>query len=580
MFQRRKKKEINTHRSPFNSFSFRLTMNTSEAIEQSCASPLRVRTLELLWHCNERNEEAEMLGMQGSLIEGITSIDINYKLNRVATTGGDANLRIWSFNENNIDAWLSDATVDMSSCCTHVCSMRPSWMPTNARWSPQGEMLASCHCDGKICLWWRDASEKSSEVWKDFRHLSGHIHDVYDVCFSSDSRYLISAGSDGSVVVHNLDSSSYPAAQLSEVHSKFCRGVAWDPWNRIVTSFGAGPSLLCYTHVHRPDASRRGSVLVQKKKCDGDYIGESCSLSFRRPAWSPDGSLLAVPYGKISDKKQVSVKSIFDAIDAKKNDAPVERPVVCEEEEDAFSEGEGEADEDKGEWFHCVNLYTRDAVEKMAGRLVVRGTYEIRGVRWAPCFLEPLQYGKRSDSKENEGAVCRGSLQLQGTPAGKCSAQCASEKETGAWGPSDYRMVLATWTSDAVIVYTTDSSVRHSDFTDLHMRSITDVAWSNDAKFLYTTALDGYVSVISFGDSLTVAHRLPTFSAQPVTTSICQILSQIEADSIFVETSRRPKENDTTADHSQPVVVVKKKKKPDPAGEANVAELATLTIDL
>ncbi|CAM44023.1 chromatin assembly factor 1 subunit b-like protein [Leishmania braziliensis MHOM/BR/75/M2904] len=567
--------------------------------------PLRVRTIEILWHFNERDEEAELLGLQSNMTEGITSIDYNPRCHRLVTTGGDGNIRLWVVHVNAVDAWLENNANDMLACCRHLCRMRTSWMPLTARWSPQGEMIASAHCDGKVCLWWRDpaggsaaaAKDKDSsssglhgspdssdgdvEEWKAYRHLTGHISDVYDICFSADSRYLLSGGGDGSIVIHDLEGSTMPVLQLTDLHTKFCRGVAWDPWTRFLHTFGCGPSLLCFTHVPRNEGHHRRMHLAGQRKCQGNYIGESCALSYRRLCWSPDGLLLAVPYGKVTKaghQQATSTANLLASIEAKeKAEAALQRAKDHPQEaslpkhrtvaggsknlyDAPVKVTREDGDDELDDMHHCVYVYTREAPDKIACRIGVRGFSEVRGVLWAPCFLEPLPTDevldrcpeRRTDlsSAAPDGATAESTTTASSErphstgPAtaepllSQLAALEAARQRRGAWGPAEYRMALAVWTSDAVIVYTTDSSSRHSDFTDLHMRSITDVAWSHDASHLYTASLDGYISVIAFGDSLAVAHRLPSFSTSPAVRSLCGLLERIEQISVSVEGSR------------------------------------------
>lgn len=507
-------------------------------------STLMVRTLEILWHCNERTDEAEVMGLQSCIPEGITSIDWNTEGTRLLTTGGDRCVRMWSIDTKSLKEWIDDSTKDMTACLQHVCCMKSTWMPMTARWSPHGHLVATAHCDGKICLWWQERKlesndvvrdESGEEIWKDFRHLSGHVNDVYDICFSPDSRYLLSGGGDGSVLVHDLEGSTMPVVQLSDCHTKFCRGVAWDPWNRFLVTFGGGPPLQFFTHVPKritDNRVRRMSVAGQRK-CQGDFVGDTCQLFFRRMSWSPDGTLLAVPFGKAGHLSQLRRQA--------------------SEHEAAQPEGHSPEGGSCGEpdMIHCVYLYARNALEKVAARIVIKGYSEIRGVAWAPCFLER--------QKPNTNGVIHPFFQahLQRTQA---KVEVITSKETGLWGPESYAMALAAWTPDAVIVYTTESTVRHSDFTDLHMRSITDVAWAPDASYLLTAGLDGYVSVIAFRKTLSRTHRLPIFSSSPAVRSMCDVFKEISSQGGEVENSYSKLAERSTAQTSVAAVVKKKKK--------------------
>lgn len=147
-------------------------------------------------------------------------------------------------------------------------------------------------------------------------------------------------------------------------------------------------------------------------------------------------------------------------------------------------------------------------------------------------------------------------------------------------------MALAVWTSDAVIVYTTDSTKRHSDYTDLHMRSIMDLTWSGDGAYLYTASLDGYVSVISFGDSLCPSSRLPIFAqTSPLCRIVHDILTRIDELSKMTEfkysdqnngnDNEKGKNNDK--ERVTMVAVRKKKKKVDQSRETTFTAADTTT---
>lgn len=545
---------------------------------------LMVRTLELLWHCNERSDEAEQFGLQSFSPEGVTSIDwCRNGTPRLVTTGGDRCIRIWEVYLPALSSWMNDSTNDMTACTKHISGLVSLWMPMTARWSPHGRLIASGHCDGKISLWWQERSsetggavcvnpESGEEIWKDFRHLSGHVNDVYDLCFSPDSRYLFSGGGDGTVLIHDLEGSAMPVVQLSECHARFCRGVAWDPWNRYLVTFGSTPSLQFFRHVPKriteKNVVRRISVSGQKK-CQGDYIGEACPLFFRRMSWSPDGLLLAVPFGKAGHVSPMLKSKTINTPPPGCHEKPLlSNPIpTSDSKEEVMMPEKARSNHCENtnvpcveiDMVHCVNLYARNALEKLAGRIIIRGFSEVRGVSWAPCFLEPPKSVKPTMLHPFfESSACPN---RKASGVGKSSTVILEDAElnTGSWGPKWYHMALAAWTPDAVIVYTTSSPIRHSDFTDLHMRSITDVAWAPDASYLLTAGLDGYVSVIAFRDTLSITHRLPTFVASPVVQSMCEVFENFLQAGLNVEKSY----SSFTSQASSPVMaaVVKKKKR-------------------
>lgn len=463
-----------------------------------------VRTIEVQWHYSDPSDgDADKLGLQGR-IEGITCIDFNPIESRFLTSGSDGNIIIWRFCEGNIVSWIKNAAAsDMSKCCDWIATLVCPDMPRCARWSPQGRMIASGHSDPRIRLWWKTSSTDdtqssgsgggATEVWKDLRLLTGHLHEVMDLAFSPDSRHLISAGMHGAVLVHDLENIS-PVVSL-EAHTKFCYGVAWDPWSLYAATFGSGPALLIHSIIPRTETRR--CQLVGQRKSQASYHGEGYSSTMRRLSWSPDGSLLATPFGKRSPS---------------------------------------EVTNDAGEWKNRIYMYLRGQFEHPVLSISTHSSNEIRGTLWAPCFLKSLA----SESNETNTV--------------------GEEPSSERWGCSEYRMALAAWTEDTVFVYTTNQHGRHSDFTDLHMLGIADLTWSRDARFILTCSFDGYVTAIFFDRPLGKAFVLPTFSDSNLCKGICSVGRKLAASSEEYE-SQRTKVHTSSSSTAVHTAVKKKKRR-------------------
>lgn len=471
-----------------------------------------VRTIEVQWHYSAPSEQdADRHGLQGRM-EGVISIDFHPTAQRLLTTGGDCAISIWTFNESNVHAWLRNSAEDMTKCCTWVTTMRCQDMPRCARWSPAGNLVASGHSDPRIRLWWRTTASDtvlnqesdSLEQWKDYRVLTGHLHDVMDLAFSPDAKYLVSAGMHGTVMVHDLDASS-PVVSI-EAHNKFCYGVAWDPWNRVVASFGGGPGLLLHSVV--PASEHRRLQLAGQRRSQTVFHGEGYSSAMRRLSWSPDGGFLAVPF----------CKNIATGVDP--------------------------------EMRQCVAIFNRAQAEPTL-RIAVRGANVIRGALWAPCFLRPSAV---SESEEDAS-----------------SSPLAAA--TMPWGPRDYGMALAVWSDDMVVVYTTDMSARHSDFSDLHVLSIADLTWSPDAKHILTCSLDGYVTVLFFDNQLIgPAYRVPSsFCSTPLVRGISEIISVFSDAATTYETKKTAAVATSTSAPHATAVVVKKRRRTEKADTATAS---------
>ena len=488
--------------------------------------PIYVRTIEIQWHWQFPDAKIQ------ATAEGINSVDFHPSTFRICTTGLENTIRIWQLNTDDLSSWLMDSTQEMQRCCTWITSMTSANIPVCARWSPSGMIICSGHIGGLVTLWWRQgpavndarvacaaassngdaggdaaAAVTPLEVWKDFRVLTGHIDDVNDVCFTPNSKYVVSISMHGLLLIHELEGEVKDVFRL-EAHSKFCQSVTVDPWNRLIASFGGGPSLSFFAI--SPKTETRRLQLTGQKKAQVSFLGELCTTSLRRAAWSPDGSLFAAPCGKAKD-----------------------------------------APEDMK---NCFYVFTRQQLEHPVARFSVRGSSEVLGCAWAPCFFEPF------DDPDTFAAL-------------------DDVSNMRAWGPAEYRMALAVWTSDSVVVYTTDSGCRHSDFSDLHFSSITSVAWSHDARFLLTSSMDGYISVVMYHHPLgQKAHTTPLFASSGFCQSIASLLSGLKGESAVIEHSRTDAASRIgSGDKDANVAVVKKKKRleatPKAAAEAVAAPL-------
>ncbi len=480
------------------------------------ADPIYVRTLEIQWHW--LFPEGEEKGLQATA-EGITSIDFHPSSYRICTTGVEKSLRIWQLHDEHLKGWLMDSTQDMQRCCTWITTMLSTDIASCARWSPCGSIICSGHIGGAVKLWWREGppttvtssncqalgdsavgaadSPAPLEVWKDFRELKGHFDDINDVTFTPNAKYILSVSMHGQLCIHELDGLT-SAVFFMEVHSKFCQSVTVDPWNRLIATLGGGPSLSFF--LMTPKTETRRLQLTNQKKAQGSFLGELCSTSLRRAAWSPDGSLFAAPCGKAKEVPE--------------------------------------------DMRNCFYVFARQQLESPMVRFSVKGASEVLGCAWAPCFFEPLDGGDMD--------VGNGDASMR------------------PWGPAEYRMALAVWTSDSVVVYTTDSGCRHSDFTDLHFSTITSVSWSHDGRFLLTSSMDGYVSVVMYHHPIGRSYSTPqSFATHGYCHCLSALLRGLQAEAASTEHKRTEAAsrisvlaaNNNNSDAKASVAVVKKKKR-------------------
>lgn len=117
--------------------------------------------------------------------------------------------------------------------------------------------------DNVIFLWSRDVGNESGENnllsgtgnkenWRVVKCLRGHLEDVYDLCWSSDSSHVITGSVDNSAIVWDVQRGMYRSVYTYTVYHlhltlgqqvnvlkdsrQYVQGVAWDPLGKVVVT--------------------------------------------------------------------------------------------------------------------------------------------------------------------------------------------------------------------------------------------------------------------------------------------------------------------------------------------------------
>ncbi|KAF7186291.1 putative WD repeat-containing protein C26H5.03 [Pseudocercospora fuligena] len=166
---------------------------------------------------------------------------------RLATAGGDSNVRLWSIESNGDERKV-----------TYLSTLRKHTQAVNVvRWCPRGELLASAGDDGNVLLWtpadnpaytsnFGDDGQEDVEHWRVktmCRSSSGS--EIYDLAWSPDGMFFMTGSMDNVARIYNA-TTGQTVRQIAE-HNHYVQGVAWDPLNEYVATQSSDRSVHIYT---------------------------------------------------------------------------------------------------------------------------------------------------------------------------------------------------------------------------------------------------------------------------------------------------------------------------------------------
>ncbi|KRY45701.1 Protein HIRA [Trichinella britovi] len=222
----------------------------------------------------------------------IYSVDIEPAGNRFATGGqsvtGIGLIVLWSLkpvidveNETNDKIPLLLCRLEAHSTCINCI-----------RWSSDSRYLASAGTDQAVKIW-RFVSYipnvqsrvTAVEHWKCVSTLHGHAGDVLHLSWSPGDRYLASCGIDNIIIIWNAK--KFPEKITSLVgHEGFVKGVCWDPIGKYLASQSDDRSLRIWSTMD-------WNVVHKFRR---PFKEAPCATHTLRLDWSPDGLLLATAH--------------------------------------------------------------------------------------------------------------------------------------------------------------------------------------------------------------------------------------------------------------------------------------------
>ncbi|KAK5943022.1 Chromatin assembly factor 1 subunit [Knufia obscura] len=229
---------------------------------------------------------------------------------RLATAGGDNNIRLWSLERDGEEAKVSF----LATLVRHTQTVNV------VRFCPKGEMLASAGDDGNVLLWvpsdmpatalGEDHAE-DKETWR-IKHMcrTSTGAEIYDLAWSPDGRYFITGAMDNTARIFDSHSGAM-IRQIAE-HNHYVQGVAWDPLNEFVATQSSDRTVhiyalklkdgTCTLHAHgkfnKMDLPGRRVSTQSPAPVDTTHRASSASasgLAIASPAPSNPGTPMTTP---------------------------------------------------------------------------------------------------------------------------------------------------------------------------------------------------------------------------------------------------------------------------------------------
>lgn len=406
------------------------------------------------------------------------------------------------------------------------------------RFDPKGEVLATAGDDGTVLLWTlsesivrefgQSADDEIQESWVMRHTCRSSPHEIYDLAWSPDSKYIITGSTDNVSRIYDA-SNGQQVCQIAE-HNHYVQGVAWDPLGRYIATQSSDRSV----HIYTLDRSHgivtnlfnkisRAEMPTRSNQIDSPVLSTPSIPSKPQREEEEEDFKSRSSTSDVSEnsiKNQSSVASSATPTSPAKSPSPSPLPAVRSQNAPmlnfnnlknsmlyhpetlesffrrlAFSpdgsflftpsgifKNSVNSENNKEEIVNTVYIYSRSGLNKPPIAHVPGLSKPALAVSFSPVFYQ-------LDKDNIESPIFK----------------------------LPYKMIYAVATPDSVVVYDTQHEAPLGTVSNIHYRTLSDLTWNADGESILIGAADGFCSLITFesdalGTKLNVDHRslLPT----------------------------------------------------------------------
>ncbi|KAK9455164.1 WD40-repeat-containing domain protein [Dipodascopsis uninucleata] len=478
---------------------------------------------------------------------------------RLATAGGDNNVRIWKVELSESGSFPSVTYLSTLSKHTQAVNV--------VRFDFKGEILASAGDDGNVILWTmadgddrkhtfgedQEESANDKETWRIKFLCRSSMAEIYDLAWSPDSQYLIAGSMDNVARIYNA-STGLCVRQIAE-HSHYVQGVAWDPLNEYLATQSSDRSVHIYTlktkdgqftlNMHQkisraelPSTQTKSTTEQENQQQSSSSTVVDSPIASSAPE-TPTSATLPMNPPPVSSHSRRS--SFGNSSSTKRSPSPstaLPLPAVRQLDSPKLSYRMAQLYHNEGltSFFRRLTfspdgsllltpaghfkLANASGVEESTNTVYI---YTRAGLNKPPVAhlpslkkpaivvkCSPLKYRLRKqpsetqnitiDTSDSSGQLAQltESVSKMSSSAGIPSTSPKTPNQFQQAFALPYRLVYAVATQDSVFVYDTQQTTPLCIVANLHYATFTDLTWSIDGQILFMTSTDGFCSVIVF----------------------------------------------------------------------------------